>query len=199
MVYRSGSTLAASFAFVHRYPSGDFESLPVSSSECHQLHPPYVPNLYNITFSQLAPSHVSLPPQMFPSCSLGTRTRPAPHYWPFSSSFTSWLYTLTSRVTTIAILVRANASTQSSQKLVSSHLYHRLHLKNGTLYSGFTLLLHLRLSHAARRGLCKDATNVIVRTGICSLDQIPRELWRTYGRIRRRNSDWSGAVDNDKR
>ena len=62
MVYRSGSTLASSLALVHRYPSGDFESLPVSSSECRQLHPPYLPVLYNTVLSfllvRLAAKHV---------------------------------------------------------------------------------------------------------------------------------------------
>ena len=55
MVNRSGSTLAVSLALAHRYPGSDFESLPVSSSECLQLHPPYLPVLYTTTFSQVVP------------------------------------------------------------------------------------------------------------------------------------------------
>ena len=47
----------------------------------------------------------------------------------------------------------------------------------------------------SKTGPCSDATIVIVRTGIGSLGRIWRELWRTYGRVQRRNSGWSGAVD----
>jgi len=64
-VYRSGSTLAASLSSV-------FESLPVSSSE-------YRPSsifgaIYNLAFSQMAPTIVSRPPQLLTSPSLGRFT-----------------------------------------------------------------------------------------------------------------------------
>ena len=189
-VYRSGSTLAASLALVHRYPSSVLDSLPVSSSEYRQLHPPY--RIYNVMSSQMVPSSAS-PPQMCP-CSLDsfTRIRPAPPYWLLSSSLSSSLYIFPSRMTAIASVFRANASTQSLQKLVSSHRYHH---QNGIQYSGFTLLLHLQVSHAVERGPSLDATIAIVRTGIGSLGRIWKRLWRIYGKVRKKDSGWSDEFD----
>ena len=143
-------------------------------------------------FSQMVPSRAS-PLQMCP-CSLSgfTRIRPAPPYWLLSSSLSFSLPIYPSQMTATASLFPANASTQSLQKLVSSHLYHH---QNGIQYSGFTLLQHLQVSHAVRRGPCLDATIVIVRTGFGSLGRIWKRLWRIYGKIRKRDSGWRDEID----
>ena len=87
---------------------------------------------------------------------------------------------------------------QSSQKLDSSHLYHRLYQQKGIQYLGFTLPLRLWVSPTwvsptVGQGPCMDAAIAIARESIGSLGQTLREPWRIYGRVRRKNM--VGAVD----
>jgi len=82
---------------------------------------------------------------------------------------------------------------QSSQKLDSSHLYHRLYQQKRIQYLGFTLPLRLWVSPTVGQGPCMDAAIAIARESIGSLGQTLREPWRIYGRVRRKNM--VGAVD----
>ena len=147
---------------------------------------------HNVIFLQIVLNIVFCPPRLF-TRQLGRfpNTHSAHPYWLRYSSFSSWSYILPNPITTTAKFVRANASTQSLQKLVSSHPYHRLRRRKGTQCSGFTLPLHLRVSHAARQGPYMHAAIPIVRTSIASPGRTSRKSWRIYGKVRRR--DWGGS------
>jgi hypothetical protein len=144
--------------------------------------------IYNTKFSQMVPNIVSQSPQLLTSNSLVrfTHTCSARPYWSLSSSFSLWSDIPPNPMSTRASPVRANASTQFSQKLVSSHPYHHAHQQRDIQLSGSTLHLLPPFSRVAKQVLCVDTAIVVARTSTTSQGQTSRKSWRIYGRVQRR-------------